>query len=148
LVPRTDTRAIGYVRLTSEAIVAMAERFRAAFPKEAALCLSGSVRDTVVSGDRWLIVEVAGVSVAQADSSDEFHVFFPRLPRTGCAGPILAIAHDHLYTPPGEVCTHSLPDALVLFNETRAVVSIVFCGDGRSEVLFQDGRRAPSRWAS
>jgi hypothetical protein len=146
MVLRPDTRTVGHFALTGEAVTEMVERFRAAYPNEAALCLSGFVRDTLVEGNRWIVAQVTGVTVARSDSADQFHVFFPRVPRTGCADPIIAIAHDHIFTPPSEACTHSLPDALVLFNETRALVSVVFCGDGRSEAMFQDGRRVASRW--
>lgn len=148
MVLRPDTRAIGHLIIETETVATMVGLFRAAYPNEAALCLTGAVRDTVVDGSSWLLVNVTDAGLAQADSVDPYHVFFPRVPRTGCAGPVVGIAHDHIYSPPSEPCTHSLPDALVLFNETRALVSIVFCGDGRSEVLFQDGRRAGSHWFS
>jgi hypothetical protein len=145
MVPRPDTRQIAQVTLDSGVLASMVEQFRAAFPNEAALCLTGAVRDTVVEGERWLVVQVTGSTLAESDSADEYRVYFST-PRTGCADApgLIGAAHDH--TQIRYVCTHSDPDANVLFADTRLLFALVFCGDGNSEALFQDGRRLPARW--
>jgi hypothetical protein len=148
MVLRPDTRRIIEVQLDSTQLAAMVTEFRGAFPKEVALCLRGTLVDTTVHGQRWGVVRITGVGRAQSDSSDVYHVFFPAHPRTGCADApdLVGAAHDH--TQPGYVCTHSYPDAEVLFTDPRLLFTLVFCSDGWTEALYQDGRRVPTRWAS
>lgn len=146
MTPRPDTRQLGQVNIDSSLVRPMIAQYRDAYPNEIALCLVGALHDTVVSGDRWLVAEVTMTTVAMSDSADAYHVFFPSKPRTGCAGPIIGVSHDHPHITAYLPCEHSLPDAMVLFRETRALFSILFCGDGRTELLLQDGRRIPGRW--
>jgi hypothetical protein len=145
MVPRPDTRQIAQVTLDSGVLASMVEQFRAAFPNEAALCLTGTVRGTVAEGEHWLIVQITGATPAESDSADAYHVYFSK-PRTGCADAagLIGAAHDH--TQSGYVCTHSVPDANVLFADPRLLFTLVFCGDGFTEALFQDGRRLTVRW--
>jgi len=145
MVPRPDTRQIAQITLDSGVMALIVEQFRAAFPNEAAICLTGAVRDTAVEGERWLVVQVTGATPAASDSADEYHVYFST-PQTGCADApgLIGAAHDH--TQIGYVCTHSYPDANVLFADPRLLFTLVFCGDGNSEALFQDGRRLIARW--
>jgi hypothetical protein len=148
MVLRPDTRRIAGIRLDSTPLNVMIREFRAAFPKEVALCLRGTLADTTVEGgQRWGIVTITGVSRAQSDSSDVYHVFFPARPRTGCADApdLVGAAHDH--TTLGHACTHSYPDAEVLFTDPRLLFTLVFCTNGWTEALYQDGRRVPARWA-
>jgi len=147
LVLRPDTRAIVSLHIDSLALSAMVAVFRAAYPNEAALCLVGTVRYTVIAESRQLAVRVTGAIPAQSDSADPYHVFFPAAPRTGCASVsgLIGAAHDH--TSLGHACTHSYPDADVLFGDPRLLFTLVFCADGMSEVLYQDGRRVSARWA-
>lgn len=144
---RPDTRAIGALQIDTAIVHASVDLFRASFPNEAALCFDGAVSDTVVDGEAWLVVRLTSVQRARQDSADQFHVYFGHQPPwSGCQDPVIAIAHDHPYTPPDVPCTHSHPDVGVLFQDSRALLSLVFCGDGRLEALFQDGRRVPLRW--
>jgi len=146
LVPRPDTRRIVAVQIDSTAMSILLRNFRGAFPNEVALCLTGSVSDTTFDGESRRVIHVTGAIHALADSADSYHVYFPLSPRTGCAvAHLVGAAHDH--TQGGFPCTHSDPDANVLFNDPRLLVSLVFCGDGESEGLFQDGRRLRARWA-
>lgn len=146
MVSRPDTRLIGQILIDSSAGRAMTDRFRAAFPREAAICLTGTVRDTTVEGESYLVARITGATAAVSDSADEYHVYFSK-PRTGCADApdLIGAAHDH--TSLGYACTHSYPDANVLFVDPRLLFTLVFCGDGNSEALLQDGRRIAARWA-
>ena len=47
-----------------------------------------------------------------------------------------------------DLCTHSGPDAEVLFEDRRLLFSVVVCNDGWMEVLWQDGRRMWKKWGS
>jgi hypothetical protein len=109
------------------------------------MCLMGTMGDTTFEGESRRVIHVTRATPALADSADQYHVYFPLSPRSGCAvAYLVGVAHDH--TQRGFQCTHSDPDANVLFNDPRLLVSLVFCGDGESEALFQDGRRLRARW--
>ncbi len=142
LVLRPDTRVIGGVSIDSSIVRGIVEYYRAAFPNEAALCLQGTLRDTVVNGDRWVVVQVTGAVPAVADSSDFAHVYFST-PRSGCVQPFIGVSHDH---PIAGVCEHSIPDALLLASDPRALFSVVFCAGGDTQLMLQDGRRFMGRW--
>ncbi|MCI0349066.1 MAG: hypothetical protein L0Z53_06535 [Acidobacteriales bacterium] len=142
---RPDTRHVQGFDIDSAHAAAIMDIFNAAFPNEAAVCLEGNVKHLL---DGQLRVVVTGVSEARSDSADTFHVFLPSVPRSGCASPAtVAIAHDHTTVAPNQPCEHSDPDAYLLFQDVRALFSIVFCPYGRGEVLFQDGRRGRVTWA-
>lgn len=144
MVPRPDTRNIGIVQLDSTVVRGTLEIFQRALPKEAAVCYQGVLRDTVIHDIDVLWLELISVTEAQADSSSEFYVWFPAIPRTGCAEAI-ATGHSHPHVG-GNLCTHSDSDANVMFNDPRLLVSLVWCPDGRAQVLYQDGRRTDTRW--
>lgn len=147
LVPRPDTRQLVGVQIDSASMGIILGTFRAAFPKEAALCLLGAVADTILDGERGRVIHITQAVPAVADSVDQYHVYFPHVPRTGCASPgLVAVAHDH--TNAAFVCSHSQPDAAMLFNDRRLLVSVVFCANGEAETLMQDGRRLRARWAA
>jgi hypothetical protein len=147
LVPRPDTRRIASFEMDSSLVRMAAEHYDAALPNEASLCIDGRLGPRV---DRpgFLHVQLSGVRRAQADSADQYHVYLVRAPKSGCTkGQLVALSHDHTTTGPFEACTHSDLDAFVLFEDRRALFSLVFCPGGRGEVLFQDGRRGQFIWA-
>jgi hypothetical protein len=147
MVARPDTRRVVQVTLDSAVMAAVMDVFHAAYPREGAVCLTGIVRDTVVDAQSWLAVQVTGATAARSDSADEYHVYFSGNPRTGCETQpgLVGAAHDHVIS--GYACTHSYPDANVLFVDPRLLFTLVFCSDGTSEALYQDGRRVTARWA-
>jgi hypothetical protein len=147
LVPRPDTRRITSFEMDSTLVRRSAEQFVAALPNEASLCLDGQLGPRP---DRpgYLHVALTGIRPAAADSADQFHVYLVRAPKSGCApGQLVALAHDHTTTGSLEQCEHSDPDAFVLFEDIRVLFSLVFCSEGRGEVLFQDGRRGTFVWS-
>ena len=152
LVRRPDTRLIGMVTLDTNVFRQTMEILQAAMPNEAGLCYTGELRDTTYLVDstpahgQWLILH--GVTQAVADSTGLYNVWYSIL--SGCTGPILAVAHSHPYAfeSQGDPCNHSGPDANVLFLDRRALVSFVWCRDGRLQILYQDGRRNEFRWRS
>lgn len=144
LTLRPDTRRIAAVQIDSATMAVILGTFRTAFPKEAALCLLGVVRDTTLDLNPWLVVRVTSAIPAQADSADAYHVFFSK-PPSGCERPgLVGAAHDH--TVPTTTCTHSYSDANLVFADRRLLFSVVFCSDGWAESLYQDGRRVLARW--
>jgi hypothetical protein len=147
LVPRPDTRRITSFEMDSTLVRRSAEQFGLALPNEASLCLEGQLGPRP---DRpgYLHVALTGIRPAAADSADQFHVYLVRAPKSGCTpGQLVALAHDHTTTGSLERCEHSDPDAFVLFEDTRVLFSLVFCSEGRGEVLFQDGRRGQFVWS-
>jgi competence transcription factor ComK len=134
------------ITLDSTAFIETKTLLRSVFPKEAALCLYGNVRQVVgEKSDTSLIATITKVSPAVIDSANEFHVWFPIL--SGCENDLALIAAAHSHTTLGFPCTHSFADAMVLFNDKRLLFTLVFCADGFTEALYQDGRRALARWA-
>lgn len=147
LVLRPDTRSVGTIVLDSAALHGTLDVLQAALPNEGAVCLYGELGDTTLYGEPRLALRIRRAMRAQADSVDRLHVFFPEQPRTGCLpGGLVGAAHSHPYAGEPGPCTHSDPDARVLFTDPRLLATLVFCGDGRGEVLLQDGRRWPMRW--
>lgn len=144
LVPRPDTRKIGLVQLDSATMHGTLQILQRALPRETAVCYTGFLSDTLVEGTVWKVLHLEGVRESLADSTTEMYVFFPAVPRTGCSEAIAA-GHSHPYTG-GGVCSHSDLDANVLFTDPRLLVGIVWCADGRLEILYQDGRRTGARW--
>jgi hypothetical protein len=152
LVPwvlRPDTRGLAGVLIDSVIGRRTGAIFDQALPREAAVCFYGSIADTVVDEQPLRFIRIEQVRPSQIDSASEEHVFFPIDPVTGCSGRgLIGWGHSH----PGirsflEACTHSDLDANVTFRDPRLLIGIVFCADGRGEVLFQDSRRYPLRWA-
>ena len=149
LVPRPDTRRIVSFNIDSSVARVILEQLAASLPNEQAMCLAGRL-ERRHEAPAFRHVEVESARAAQADSVDEYHVYLPARPTSGCAGrgtQIVAHLHDHTEVPPDLRCTHSDPDVMMLFNDVRLLFSLVFCQDGRGEVLFQDGRRGEFRWA-
>lgn len=143
MVPRPDTRMIYAIHVDSLAVESTMAILRAALPSEGAICYRGAIVDTAfVRQDssrvqaKMLILTAA--TKALQDSADLFHVY-----GVHCDGTEIAIAHSHPYSPN---CDQSVDDAIVLFDDSRALASIVWCGNGETEVLYQDGRRTTSRW--
>lgn len=147
MVWRPDTRQLTGVLIDSATIRQTLELFRGAFPNERAVCFYGDVVDSTIDRNRRRLVLVKSMLPAAEDSANEFHVWFHDRPRSGCTGAeLIAIAHDHPHALGMRPCTHSDADADLLFNDTRVLLTMIFCGDGRAEVLYQDGRREPDIW--
>ncbi|HSE45222.1 MAG TPA: hypothetical protein VLA89_07820 [Gemmatimonadales bacterium] len=148
LTLRPDTRPIEFVRFDSTTMTQTMMILQAALPNETAVCYFGGLYDsTVVREDgahRAKVLHLVLAQEAVADSTDEYHVYYSK-PWAGCPSTVVAIGHSHPYAGAG-LCTHSAPDANVLFLSPRVLVSIVWCGDGRLEMLYQDGRRYENRW--
>lgn len=147
--PRPDTRRIEIVRLDSATLATTMLILHAALPNETSVCYFGAVYDTTVvlpdaSYKKTKALKLTGVREAISDSTDEYHVYYSK-PWAGCPPEVLAIGHSHPYAG-GGLCTHSDPDANVLFLAPRVLVSIVWCGDGRVQLMWQDGRRDDGRW--
>lgn len=142
MVWRPDTRMIWGVHLDTTAVRQTMEIFQKALPNEGAVCFAGTLRDTLFAVPDGTTVNAKLLMVARAveakhDSVDRFHVYGVH------CGRVIAIAHSHPYS---VVCSHSLPDANVLFSNPDALASIVFCGAGEAETLYADGRRVTNRW--
>lgn len=146
LTLRPDTRGVSAVTLPGGVLSIAAKHVLEAYPNEVALCLHGSVRDSVMNGESRRVAVVERVSVSPADSADLYHVFFS-LNAQGRCGAHIGQAHSHTQLFPTMPCTHSHADVNVLFEDLEAVFSLVLCIDGRAEVLLQDGRRMDGRWA-
>lgn len=146
--PRPDTRKITIVHLDSATLAQTMLILHTALPNETSVCYFGELRDTTV----WLegkpnptvAMHLSGVRESVQDSADEMHVYYST-PRAGCPHQTLAIGHSHPYAG-GGLCTHSTLDANVLFLSPQVFVSFVWCGDGRVQLLFQDGRREDGRF--
>lgn len=147
LVPRPDTRRIAGFVFDTAAMHATLDILRAAFPREASVCLYGELRDTTIALAPLTVVRIRAARQAAADSASEVAVWLTREPRSGCAGAQL-IGHAHSH--PGAVwpivCMQSPDDAGVIFADLRLLFSISFCADGRRETMYQDGRRYLDRW--
>jgi hypothetical protein len=147
VLPRPDTRRVAGIYIDSATARATGDFLQAALPHEGSVCYYGGARDTVIAGRTMLILVAQRVYQARHDSADEFHVWYPDGLEAGCASDgLIGIAHSHPYVIPIDPCTHSIPDAFLLSLSRDAMFSVVFCGDGRVEVLYQDGRRIPDRW--
>lgn len=144
MVSRPDTRRIVLVAIDTTALVKAIDLFRVSSPNEAAICWRGAVSPFVLDSIEWLRVDVTDFSIAHADSVSEYNVFFPRGLPGGCVGDYIGVSHSH--TIGTMFCTHSNDDAAVLFYIRRALFSIVFCANGDSEMLYQDGRRVHHRF--
>lgn len=146
--PRPDTRRIEIVRLDSLAMSQTMQILQAALPNETAVCYLGRLYDsTVATPDgphNTRVLRLTHATEAISDSTDEYHVYYSHS-GAGCGIDVVAIGHSHPYAG-GGLCTHSVPDANVLFLASRILVSIVWCGDGRAQVMYQDGRREDVRW--
>jgi len=139
---RPDTRVIGGVEIDSSVVRGIMEFYQSALPNEAALCLVGVLSDTVVNDQSWKVIRVTGAVPAVQDSADLYHVYFS-VPRSGCREPFVGVSHDHPIT---GVCEHSIPDALLLASDPRALFSVVFCAGGDTQLMLSDGRRFMGRW--
>lgn len=150
LVPmrlRPDTRRVAGIYLDTAIARTGGQILQAALPKEGSFCFYGGGRDTIIADRPMLVLVPQHVIEARHDSADEFHVWYPEGLEAGCApAGLLGIAHSHPYVTAGDPCSHSIPDDFLLSTARDALFSIVFCGDGRLEVMYQDGRRIPDRW--
>lgn len=145
MTARPDTRYIVVVEIDRATLEKAVELFRLTSPIEAAICWRGEVLPFLDDGEEWLRVHVTDLYIAVSDSADEYHVYFPRGIPAGCVGQdYIGVSHSH--TQVGPSCTHSHNDAAVLFLARRALFSIVFCANGESELLYQDGRRIAHRY--
>lgn len=147
-VPRPDTRRVVGIAIDSAIGRGALEILQAALPNEGSVCFYGTARDTMLNGMVLQLLVPAHVTPARQDSAGLFNVWYADR-HAGCLGPeLLGIAHSHPYAAAPDACTHSDPDAYLLFAAREALFSIVFCGDGRLEVMYQDGRRVPDRWGA
>lgn len=146
LVPRPDTRRISGVLIDSATHRRTLTILRAAYPSEAAVCFSGALRDSIIDGQRRRLVAVEHVRPAIADSADKFNVWFPRGLIGGCLPGAIGVGHSHTHAPFPSPCSHSPNDADLLFQDVGLLFSLIFCADGRAELLYQDGRRYPDTW--
>ena len=137
-----DTRDIEGVTFDSAFTRKAVAYFVEAMPNEQALCLTGEVR----SDTDGTYVELIDMVPAKESTATKYSVhFYQGGDWAGCARMIglIAFMHDHPYTPPNAPCDHSDNDALLLAGDPRVLLSMIFCQDGRGEVLMQDGRRWP-----
>lgn len=147
LVPMTwrpDTRMIWGVHLDSVAVRQTMQVLQKALPNEGAVCYQGALHDTLMvavpdgTSVRVKLLWLTSAVEADHDSVDKFHVY-----GVDCPGTHVAIGHSHPYS---HDCDHSLPDADVLAGDTQSLVSIVWCGGGDAQVMYQDTRRTVSPW--
>jgi hypothetical protein len=140
---RPDTRKIVWVTLDTAVFRGMLETFDAALPNETVMCLDGEVSkiDTL----EVLKVRVTKATLAIIDSSNDMTAYLPTEPVNGCETTknLVGIAHDHVIP---VRCEQSDPDANVLFVDKRMLFGLVFCLDGWTQILYQDGRRGLTRW--
>lgn len=150
LVPmalRPDTRGLSGVMIDSLAASPAIAALRSAYPNEGAVCFYGTLRDTVINAEPRRLIRVHRMEVAAHDSADLYHVYLVARPRSGCFGAgLVGAAHSHPYALAPEACTQSDLDANVIFADPRLLFSLIFCGDGRAELMYQDGRRIADRW--
>lgn len=142
-VSRPDTRMVWGVTVDTAAFRQTIQAFQDAHPNESAVCYHGVVRDTlfqVSNGTaKALLLWLQTVTPAQQDSADKFNVYGPRCPEE-----TIGIGHSHPHA--GNWCDHSDTDVRLLFSQRYALVSIIWCLNGESQVLYQDGRRTTIRW--
>lgn len=146
---RPDTRHVIGAELDTITLRQIVETFARAYPHETGVCLPLALRDTVIHGaPRLYLAEVTGSREARIAAASDFWVRYDTVDGgIGCPGPLqLARGHSHPHTRAPLECTHSHPDAYFLASDPRVLFSLVFCGDGRGEILWQDGRRVPLLW--
>lgn len=145
---RPDTRKISFVRFDSVAMRQTMQILQAALPNESSVCYTGELYDSTyqaVDGPHLAkVIWLHSAREAVQDSATQYAVYYSR-PLVGCQTGVIAIGHSHPYSG-GGLCSHSPPDANVLFRAPSILLSFVWCGDGRVEILYQDGRRYESRW--
>lgn len=152
MLSRPDTRLFLHARITASAVREIVETFAAAMPNETGACLTVVVRDTLLPAYRYpyYTATVTRAHVAAIARATPFNVWFDHSEhRNGCASSRqFAMAHSHPYTVAPFPCTHSGEDSLFLTSDPRLLFSVIFCGDGRGEVMWQDTRRHPFEWFS
>lgn len=145
MVLRPDTRKIVWVSLDSTIIRKLAEGFEAAMPNETVMCVDGVVSEITVGEIPALKVKITDVTQAVVESATVVNAYLPSKPLNGCESnpDLVGIAHDHVI--PGQ-CNQSDLDANLLFIDKRLLFGLVFCIDGWTQILYQDGRRGLTRW--
>lgn len=150
MLPRPDTRFFLDARIDAAAVRQIVATFAAALPNETGACLTVAIRDTTLPNVPYplLTARVTRAHEAAIARATPFRVWFDhREHRNGCeSSRQFAMAHSHPYTVEPFPCTHSNEDSLFLTSDPRLLFSIIFCGDGRGEVLWQDTRRRPFEW--
>lgn len=141
---RPDTRKLNAILLDTIAFGQTKEHFWSQYPKEGAVCFYGTVSLAPETTDGTLVAKIIRAEPAISDSASEHHVWFSIL--SGCKDAPDLIAAGHSHTILSNTCSHSDPDAMVLFNDRRLLFTLVFCANGFTEVLYQDGRRDLARW--
>ena len=144
-----DTRSVTHADLDSVMTGAVLRGLKAARPNEVGFCFYGTVETLFPAPPRRRII-VTRVTIAGQLWADSFRLARDTLPPSGCepsdgAAVLLGIGHSHPYS--GRPCPHSTADAFVLASDPRLAMSLVFCGDGSGELLWQDGRTALFLWA-
>lgn len=138
-----DTRSIISITLDATIVNKVVELFEEALPNERALCLYGIVTDST----NGTYIKTTAVTPALDSAADKYNVWFysdlGQQVYGGCikSKTLIGLLHDHPYTSPMAQCTHSDSDALLLSGDRRTLFSMIFCQDGRGEILWQDGRR-------
>lgn len=147
MTSRPDTRQLDGIFMDSSAIRVAIQTFQSAYPNEAAVCFYGVVKDTLWDNQSELLVMVRSAGPAVADSADPYHVWFPRGSLSGCQPRgLIGVGHAHQHANASRPCAHSDVDAWALLQNRPALFSMVFCSDGRLQVLWQDGRRSDDAW--
>lgn len=147
---RPDTRSFLGVSIDSGVVRQVAQTFLDSLPNETGVCLTVAVRDTVVGGARRMrIAQVVRSDPALVAIATPYSVTYDTTRfYVGCASiRQFARGHSHPYTFDQWPCTHSDTDAKTLASDSRVLFSLIFCGSGRGEVLWQDGRRHSFAWA-
>ena len=145
MVPRPDTRKIVWVSLDSGVLASLLTNFEAAMPNETVMCIEGKLSEVGINGVPALRVTITKVIPAVVDSATPYNAYMSGKPMNGCESTpdLIGIAHDHVV--PGQ-CNQSDPDANLLFVDRRLLFGLVFCMDGWTQILYQDGRRGLTRW--
>lgn len=148
LLARPDTRFVLGARIDSTQTRRIAALLADSLPRENGLCLSVEITDSAVGLAVRPVVTVVGVTQAGIFRADIAHVWFQQWPyHNGCRSDHqFAMAHSHPYSVAPRVCTNSRDDEVFLASDPRLLFSLIFCGDGRAEILWQDGERDAFRW--
>lgn len=150
MLSRPDTRHMLSAEMDSSVLRQIAETFADSLPNEAGVCLTLAVRDTTLGSvpHALYMATVVRSDPAATARATPFNVWFDqRQYRNGCeSSRQFAMAHSHPYSAEPFSCTHSDQDAMFLASDPRLLFTLVLCGDGRGEVMWQDGRRHALQW--
>ena len=139
-----DTRALTGFSFDSNFTRAVLNELEKTWPVENAVCVYGKA----IVDSFGPHIEFTGISPAAIAQADEYNIWTADSLKAGCAprADLVGWLHGHTQMMPYEVCSHSDTDAKHLTYQRDWLLSIVFCDDGRGEVLWQDGRRQWFEW--